>query len=244
VLILFSLQTIRKVEVNMSKLGIFDNLKKSQISLVLALVTAQSLSLTLIPGAFAAPTPAKTKEASVKATDKKSDKPENKGAKVNDKGADKAGEKAEKPPAKPAPEIVIENVVDVQPERLVDQPNAYLNKNVRFTANFFTYSSLALDYKPIMRSAKTHLSFLVLRNNSKVPLSELKLAMVIPKDEKGTDAKLLLELKEGDQVEITGKVAGVALDEPWVDVLKLKRLKAANEEKKAENGSGATGSSK
>lgn len=226
----------------MSKLGIFDNLKKSQISLVLALVTAQSLSLTLIPGAFAAPTaaPAKTKEASVKTTDKKSDKTENKGAKVNDKGA----EKAEKPPAKPAPEIVIENVVDVQPERLVDQPNAYLNKNVRFTANFFAYSSLALDYKPIMRSAKTHLSFLVLRNNSKVPLSELKLAMLIPKDEKGADSKLLLELKEGDQVEITGKVAGVALDEPWVDVLKLKRLKAVSEEKKAENGSGATGSSK
>lgn len=230
----------------MSKLGIFDNLKKSPISLVLALVTAQSLSLSLIPGAFAAPaaSPAKTKEASLKAPEKKSDKTENKGAKVNEKGSEKAGEKAEKPPAKPAPEIVIENVVDVQPERLVDQPNAYLNKNVRFTANFYAYSSLALDYKPIMRSAKTHLSFLVLRNNSKVPLSELKLAMIIPKDEKGTDAKLLLELKEGDQVEITGKVAGVALDEPWVDVLKLKRLKAANEEKKAESGSSTNGSSK
>jgi lysyl-tRNA synthetase class II len=41
----------------------------------------------------------------------------------------------------------------------------------------------------------------------------------------------LSELKEGDQLEVTGKVFATPLDEPWVDVLKIKRLKAAVDEK-------------
>ncbi len=139
---------------------------------------------------------------------------------------------AEKKDVKPVPEIVIENVVNVPAENLVEHAGEYLNKNVRFVANFHAYSSLALDYKPALRPAKTNLSFLVLRNNSKVPLSELKLAMAIPKEgDKSPQAVLITELKEGDQLEITGKVFAVALDEPWVDVLKIKRLKAAADDK-------------
>jgi len=139
---------------------------------------------------------------------------------------------ADKKEAKPVPEIVIENVVNVPAETLADHASEYLNKNVRFVSNFHSYSNIALDYKPALRPAKTYLSFLVLRNNSKVPLSELKLAMPIPKeDDKSPQAKLLGELKDGDQLEITGKVFAIPLDEPWVDVLKIKRLKAAADDK-------------
>ncbi len=138
----------------------------------------------------------------------------------------------DKKDSKPVPEVVIENVVNVPAETLVDHASEYLNKNVRFVSNFHSYSSIALDYKPALRPAKTYLSFLVLRNNSKVPLSEMKLAMPIPKeDDKSPQAKLLSELKDGDQLEITGKVFAIPLDEPWIDVLKVKRLKAAADDK-------------
>lgn len=130
-------------------------------------------------------------------------------------------------------EPAADQIVSLTPEKLVDQANSYLNKNVRFNATFYAYSNLALDYKPLMRSHTTHLSFLVKRNNSQVPLSELKLAMSIPKDERGPESKFLQDLREGDQIEVIGKVAGLPLDEPWVDVIKLKRTKAVSEDKKS-----------
>jgi|688.fasta_scaffold416546_2 hypothetical protein len=147
------------------------------------------------------------------------------------KPAEKAAEKAPEKAAKTTPEPVIENVQSVNAEQLVDKPHDYLNKNVKFTANFFAFSSLALDYKPALRPAKTHLSFLILKDGSHIPLSELKLAMAIPK-EKDAENTLLAKLKDGDQLEVTGKVFSAALDEPWVDVLKLKLLKAAPDDKK------------
>lgn len=147
------------------------------------------------------------------------------------KPAEKTPEKAADKTTKPAPEPVIENVVTVTAEQLVDKPHDYLNKNVKFVANFFAFSSLALDYKPALRPAKTHLSFLILKDGSHIPLSELKLAMPIPK-EKDAENTLLAKLKDGDQLEITGKEFSTALDEPWVDVLRLKLLKAAPDDKK------------
>ncbi len=147
------------------------------------------------------------------------------------KPADKTTEKAAEKTTKPAPEPVIDNVQSVTVEQLVDKPHDYLNKNVKFVANFFAFSSLALDYKPALRPAKTHLSFLILKDGTHIPLSELKLAMPIPK-EKDAENTLLAKLKDGDQLEITGKEFATALDEPWVDVLRLKLLKAAPDDKK------------
>lgn len=146
-----------------------------------------------------------------------------------DKTADKDKEKTAT--TTPKPEPVIENVQNVNAEQLVDKPHEYLNKNVKFVANFHGFTTLALDYKPALRPSKTYLSFLVFRDNSKIPLSELKLAMVIPK-EKDPDNVLLAQLKEGDQLEITGKEFSTALDEPWVDVLRLKKLKSAPSDEK------------
>lgn len=159
-------------------------------------------------------------------------------AKDNKDGKDaKADEKTKKENLvkeyKIGAEPAADQIVALTPEKLVDQANGYLNKNVRFNATFYAYSNLALDYKPLMRSHTTHLSFLVKRNNSQVPLSELKLAMSIPKDERGPESKFLQDLREGDQIEVIGKVAGLPLDEPWVDVIKLKRTKAVSDDKKS-----------
>lgn len=181
----------------------------------IALAVMAANSLAFVP-CFSAPA-AKPAATAAKSTEKPVDK------------TDKEKEKTATTPPKPEP--VIENVQNVNAEQLVDKPHEYLNKNIKFVANFHGFTTLALDYKPAMRPSKTHLSFLVFRDNSKIPLSELKLAMVIPK-EKDPDNVLLAQLKEGDQLEITGKVFNTALDEPWVDVLRLKKLKSAPSDEK------------
>jgi hypothetical protein len=214
--------------INYKNFSLFRPGKTFALSLPTALslvgVAILSLPPQLTPAAQAAPA-ATTKPATDKA-------PENK-----DKDKEKEKDKDKKEATKPAPEPVIENVVSVPAETLVDHPAEYLNKNVKFTALFYGYNSLATDYKPAMKSSKTYLSFSVLREHSKVPLSELKLAMLNPKEEKSKLTELLLKLKEKDEIEVIGKVYATALDEPWVEVLKLNLIKAAPDEKKADGGS-------
>lgn len=189
--------------------------KRLALSLSMAL---SALSLALIAAPFIQSVPAQAAPTAPAAAIKP----------ANDKPA---GEKKET--SKPVPEPVIENIVNVSPETLVDHPAEYLNKNIRFSALFYGYNSLATDYKPAMRSAKDYVSFSVLREHSKVPLSELKLAVKNPKEEKDPLTALMLKLKEKDEIEVIGKVFNTALDEPWVDVLKLKVIKAAPDDKKA-----------
>jgi hypothetical protein len=139
---------------------------------------------------------------------------------------DKKAETSAKPP-----EAVIENAQPVTADELVNKPHEYLGKNVKFTANFYAFSNLALDYKPAYRSSKTHLSLLVLKPNSHIPLAELKLAMMIPK-EKDPETELLAKLKDGDQVEIVGKEFSAALDDPWVEIFKLKKIGGSKDDDK------------
>lgn len=185
-----------------------------------------------------AKTPASTKDAKpskdAKPTDAKDTKTDDKDTK-NDKDADakkpdaKNGDKkadAKDAKVEPEKEIVVPNVVALTTDKLVADPKGYLGKNVKFTAAFSAFTNLALNYKPAFRSQKENISFLVFRPESKIPYSELKLAMPIPK-EKDPKSKMLVSLKEGDTIEVTGHVFSTALDEPWVDVLKLKKLASA-----------------
>ncbi len=55
--------------------------------------------------------------------------------------------------------------------------------------------------------------------------------MAIPK-EKDPENQMLAQLKDGDTVEVTGHVFSTALDDPWVDVLRLKKTASAPEDKK------------
>ena len=139
-----------------------------------------------------------------------------------------AGEKAQE---KSPPEPPIENVVNVSTNDLADKAHEYIGKNIKFNAKFFAFSSLALDYKPAMRPSKSYLSFLILRPEAHVPYSEIKLAMPIPK-EKDPESTVLTSLKDGDEVEVIGKVFATPMDEPWVDVLRLKKLSSAEDDKK------------
>jgi hypothetical protein len=149
-------------------------------------------------------------------------------AKTGEKGSEKSAEKSN---VKTPPEPPIENVVNVTTTDLVDKPHDYLNKNVKFSAKFYVFSNLPLDYKPALRTSKTHLGFLVLRPDVHVPFSELKIAMPIPK-EKDPMNQVLASLKDGDEVEVTGKVFAAQLDEPWVEVLRFKKTASAPEDKK------------
>jgi hypothetical protein len=162
-------------------------------------------------------------------------KPSKGSDKTGDKAPDKAGDKekadSKTPATKPVPEINLDSFSAVSTAELVNKPHEYLGKSIKFKAKFFAFGALALDYKPALRPAKTHLSFTVLGSNDHVPLSELKIAMVLPK-EKDPDNAMLISLKQGDEVEVYGKVFSAALDDPWVDVVKLKKLKEDKKDEK------------
>jgi hypothetical protein len=159
---------------------------------------------------------------------KESKEPTSKEKAAGEKG--KAGEKSEKA-AKPVPEVPIADVQNVTTDQLTEKPHDYMNKNVRFSAIFASFSTLPLDYKPAMRPAKSHVGLLVYRPNSKIPYSEIKLAMPMPK-EKEPENKVLMDLHDGDTVEIIGKEFASPLDEPWLDVLRLKKTASGPESKK------------
>jgi hypothetical protein len=200
-----------------------------------ALSCLVALSLFVSANCVGASDTARTSQVKQK-PDKKAaestDKKEDKSDKKEDKSDKKEAKASEKPVNKPEP--VIENVVAVGAEDLVDKPRDYLGRNVKFTAPFCSFTNLALDYKPALRPAKTHLSILVARSKKiKIPLSELKLAMMTP-GEKDPETTLLANLKEGDMLEITGKVFSTALDEPWVDILRLKKIGGSSDDKKAD----------
>jgi hypothetical protein len=128
-------------------------------------------------------------------------------------------------------ETTVANALSVTPEQLVTKPQEYLNKDIKFTAKFACFNSLALDYKPAFRSSRNYLSFLVFRADTHIPLSELKLAMPIPK-EKDPETHMLQTLKEGDLLEVYGKVFACPLDEPWLDVIKIKKLASSPDKHK------------
>jgi hypothetical protein len=178
---------------------------------LLALSALVSLCSTTMPS-FGAPTEAATPKAPAKKEPAKDDKKDT-------------------PASTKPPDSVLENAQVVTPDELVGKPHEFLGKNVKFTANFYAFSNLALDYKPAYKSSKTHLSLLVLRPGSHIPLSELKLAMMIPKD-KDPETELLAKLKDGDQIEIVGKQFSAALDDPWIEVYRLKKLGGSKDDDK------------
>ncbi len=213
-------------------------IKHQEISLIgnkrgfIAFAAAVSVSLTVaglssIQVSNAAP---KAGAAAKTTKDKKEAPAADKDSKDKD-AKDKDGKDDKKAEAPVVPEPPLENVQLVTTQELVDAPQKFLHKNVKFCAPFHAYTSLALDYKPALRPAKTHLSFLILRPNSKVPFSEIKLAMPIPKD-KDPKNKLLQDLKDGDTIEVAGTVFATALDEPWIDVKQLIKTASAPDPKK------------
>ncbi len=116
----------------------------------------------------------------------------------------------------------LENVSEVNPLELVENPDMFMDKEVKMTAQFHKFSTLGLDYERVMRSSKDYISILIKRPDVSekyvIPLSELKLII------KREQAEDLLDMESGDKVEITGKVFSSALKDPWVDVYELTSL--------------------
>jgi len=116
----------------------------------------------------------------------------------------------------------IQEFIQVKPLDLVNNPENYLNKNIKMYAQFNKFSTLGLDYDKAMRSSKDYISILIKRpdvaEQYTIPLSELKLFV------KRGEAEKLLDMKNGDKIEITGKVFSTALNDPWVDAYTFKSL--------------------
>ncbi len=115
--------------------------------------------------------------------------------------------------------IAENSALQVSTKELVDSPNQFLNKTVSFSAKFFSFGNIGLDYRPAFRSSKDHLNFIVSPDNSKNPLSELKLFIATPTNAQKN--RLLECLKEGASIHLTGTVFSTVLDDPWVDVTDL-----------------------
>jgi len=139
--------------------------------------------------------------------------------------ANKAAVKSPAPEKKPAPIVVNINEANYQlvsPLDLVKSPNLYLNKDIKFKAKFDKFSTLGLDYKPAMRDSQKYIAFLIKRDDVKdynIPLSELKL--IIKRDYAEQE---MIDTESSDEIEVYGKVFSTALNDPWLDVKKIKIL--------------------
>ena len=106
----------------------------------------------------------------------------------------------------------------VDPLKVVETPETYLNKNITFDAEYVSFSSLGLDYKPALKESSKYIGILIKRNDVKdhtVPLSEMKIFLKRELAEKHTD------LEEGDKIKISGIVFSTALGDPWVEAKEL-----------------------
>lgn len=121
---------------------------------------------------------------------------------------------------------------EVSPLALVDAPHKYLNKQIKIKGVFDKYTALGLDYPPIKRDAKTYISFLIKRENVtayNIPLSELKLIA-----KRDYAEKEMLNIEQGDEIEIYGNVFSTAIGDPWVSVDKVVCLTVHKDKEKKE----------
>ncbi|MCR4881133.1 MAG: hypothetical protein K6A44_04185 [bacterium] len=128
-------------------------------------------------------------------------------------------------------QVQVSKYKEVAPLNLVSTPAKYLNKDVKIKAKFDKFSTIGLDYPPIKRDAKTYISFLIKRENANynIPLSELKL--IIKRD---YAEKEMVNVEQGDEIEIYGNVFSNALGDPWVSVDKITILTVHPDKEKKE----------
>ena len=107
---------------------------------------------------------------------------------------------------------------------LLDNPKDFIDKKIKLRGKFSSFTTLALDYEPALRKSKDYISLCIFRPDSKIPLSELKLAYPL---KEAKENLVIRDLEEGDVLEIYGKVFSSALDEPWVDILSIKKIESA-----------------
>jgi hypothetical protein len=98
---------------------------------------------------------------------------------------------------------------------LVIDPTAWVGKDICFEGRFSSFSTLALDYPPAMRSRTEYISITLQRPGTDIPLGEVKLAMDLEDVQNHAE---LSKAKTGDPLRMRGKVFSDALAEPWIEL--------------------------
>jgi len=131
-----------------------------------------------------------------------------------------------KPAVKPAATV---HYIDVEPMAVVQNPQKYMDKNIKMKGTFDKFSVVGLDYKPAFRASEDYILFLIRKSTVKdhvIPLAEMKLFMTRKEAEK------YIDLESGDEIQFSGKLFSAALGDPWIDVDSITILK---KNKKAED---------
>jgi len=134
---------------------------------------------------------------------------------------------APKAPETCAATAQVDNAIFAKPLQIVQNPEKFLNQDIKMNATFDKFSTLGLDYKKALRESKDYIGFLIQRDDvvdHNIPLSEMKLFL------KRDYAEKFIDLNTGDRIEITGHVFSDALNDPWIDVINITVLKKAKEE--------------
>ena len=119
---------------------------------------------------------------------------------------------------------------------LVAHPSKYMDKKIKLTGKFDKFTAIGLDYPPVNRDAKNHISFMIRKSSGSgyiIPFSELKL--IVKRD---YAEKELINIETGDDIEIYGKVFSKALGDPWVDVERVVILNAKDKKTDKNNNEG------
>ena len=116
-----------------------------------------------------------------------------------------------------------EETVDLK--KLIFKPESQKNKTINIEGQFYSFSTLPLDYPKAFKSSKDYIGIVLSRPDLKqIPLVELKIAVPIKKFKD----KSLSMLEHDDLVRIKAKVYAVALGEPWLEVLSMEVQKNSN----------------
>lgn len=185
--------------------------------IIIAAILTLAINLTILNLTFAAD---KDKKNNVKQEKvDKADKKNNVKQEKLDKADKKVDKDEDKKPEKTAEELkAYENQCsEVNAIDLVSNPEKFLDKYVLIEGQFDKYTTLGLDYKPVAKSSKDFITFLIRRPETKskkfiIPLSELKLIV------SRKTAETYTSLETGDQIRIYGKVISDALNDSWVEV--------------------------
>ncbi len=103
---------------------------------------------------------------------------------------------------------------------IVSEPLKFKGKKVILEGEFYSFSTLALDYKAAFRPSKDFVAIVLARpDHPKIPLVELKIAVPIRMFK---EDESLSSLEHGDIIRLEAKVFAVALGEAWLDVSELK----------------------
>lgn len=100
---------------------------------------------------------------------------------------------------------------------LVAKPKDFLNKDIVVTGEFYSFSTIPLDYEKALKSSKDFIGLILARpDQTEIPLVELKILAPLEMFKEQN-----INIEHGDIVSFEGKVYAVALGEPWLEITSI-----------------------